>query len=230
MDGSPRARSLACDALRRTLDGRGVSVALSDDWQSLMQVNERNRNSWFKPLPKPRSAEAFWLAALDRHGDVVATHAAIRLDCSAASFGARLADLSAFHDPGDAPSEEWCFCASEAAFDTRHTVAWIVAGWNRPDWRGKGLFHPLGTLARIVAMERWRPMWVVGLVDPETVPVWSGGAAAGRRRLDRRPTICYHQQGVGRLPLHLMRFSRASVLIDVADAVRPRAHALASAG
>ncbi|WP_143271956.1 hypothetical protein [Azospirillum brasilense] len=89
-----------------------------------------------------------------------------------------------------------------------------MAGWTRPDWRGVGLFHRLGELVRLIALARWNLKWVVGLVDPETVPVWSG-QGGGRRRLEERPGILYHQSGVGRLPLHLMRWSRAAVALEL---------------
>jgi len=67
---------------------------------------------------------------------------------------------------------------------------------------------------RLVALARWNPKWVVGLVDPETVPVWSG-RGGGRRRLEERPGILYRQSGVGRLPLHLMRWGRHAVYMDL---------------
>ncbi|WP_175426631.1 hypothetical protein [Azospirillum brasilense] len=213
---SPLAPALgaARDRLCGELVARGVTSILCESWPDLEQLNARHRNSWFPLLPKPASAPSFWLGLVDGEGEVVATHAVVLLDCSASSFGARLADLSALHDPGSAPADEWAFVASEAAHDTRGSVAWIVAGWTRPDWRGAGLFHRLGELVRLVALSRWNPKWVVGLVDPETVPVWSG-RGGGRRRLEERPGILYHQNGVGRLPLHLMRWSRAAVALDL---------------
>ncbi|MBB3264067.1 hypothetical protein FHW79_001682 [Azospirillum sp. OGB3] len=208
------ALGAARDRLCAELVARGATPILCESWPDMQALNARHRNSWFPLLPTPSSAPAFWLGLVDCEGEVVATHAAVLLDCAASSFGARLADLSALHDPGSAPADEWAFVASEAAHDTRGAVAWIVAGWTRPDWRGAGLFHRLGELVRLVALARWNPKWVVGLVDPETVPVWSG-RGGGRRRLEERPGILYHQSGVGRLPLHLMRWGRPAVLLDL---------------
>lgn len=202
------------DRLCAELVARGVTPILCESWPDLQSLNALHRGNWFPLLPKPASAPAFWLGLVDGEGEVVATHAVVLVDCTVSSFGARLADLSALHDPGSAPADEWAFVASEAAHDTRGSVAWIVAGWTRPDWRGAGLFHRLGEMVRLVALARWNPKWVVGLVDPETVPVWSG-RGSGRRRLEERPGILYHQSGVGRLPLHLMRWSRAAVALDL---------------
>ncbi|TWA73728.1 hypothetical protein FBZ83_1282 [Azospirillum brasilense] len=204
----------ARDALCASLLARGVTLVLSESWDELQRLNLCHRAGWFPLLPRPASAPAFWIGAIDDEGAVVATHGVVMLDCHGTSFGARVADLSAFHDAETAPAEEWCFVASEAAYDTRGAVAWIVAGWTRPDWRGRGLFHDLGAMARLVALATGNLRWVVGLVDPETVPVWRG-RAAGWKELEPRPGVLYHQAGVGRLPLHVMRWSRAAVLLDL---------------
>ncbi|MBP2294705.1 hypothetical protein [Azospirillum rugosum] len=208
------ALAIARDTLCARALAAGMTLVLSDDWAELERLNLRNRDGWFPLLPKPASAPAFWIGGVDADGSVIATHGAVLVDCSAASFGARLADLSAMHDPGDAPADEWAFVASEAAHDTTGSVAWITSGWNRPDWRGRGLFHLLGAVARLVALVRWSPRWVVGLVDPETTTAWAG-RCAGRARLEPRPGVLYHQNGVGRLPLHVMRWSRPAVLSDL---------------
>lgn len=197
----------------------GVTLVLVEEWEALADLNARHRGDWFPLLPRPAAAPSFWVAAVDADGEFVATHGVVLLDCSAASFGARVGDLTAFHDPGAAPSEEFGFCASLAAHETCGAVAWIVAGWSRPDWRGRGLFHLLGAVARLVALDRLSPRWMVGLVDPETVPVWTR-RCAGRALLEPLPAVLYQQAGVGRLPLHFMRWSRPAVLLDLQDATR----------
>jgi hypothetical protein len=217
----PHAIADGQDALVARLLGKGVSVELSDDWTGLEDVNARNRNSWFPLLPKPEGAPGMWMAGRDRDGDVVATQGAVLLDCAERSFGERLADLSAFHDPGAAPSAEWCFCASEAAYARRGRVAFVVAGWVRPDWRGRGIFHPMAHLMRLRAWSRWDVHHWVGLVDADIVPHWNA-RSAGSRLLERRPSIVYHQEGVGRLPLRLLSFTRAGVAMDAAGLLAAR--------
>lgn len=221
LQGSPHGPVLrtARDALCAAGLAAGVTLVLVEEWEALKQLNARHRGDWFPLLPRPAAAPSFWVAAVDADGEFVATHGVVLLDCSAASFGARVEDLTAFHDPGAAPVGEFGFCASLAAHETRGAVAWIVAGWNRPDWRGRGLFHLLGAVARLVALDRWSPRWVVGLVDPETVPVWVR-RCAGRVLLEPLPAVLYQQAGVGRLPLHFMRWSRPAVLLDLQDTAR----------
>lgn len=221
LQGGPHGPVLraARDALCAAGLAVGVTLVLVEEWEALAELNARHRGDWFPLLPRPAAAPSFWVAAVDADGEFVATHGVVLLDCSSASFGARVGDLTAFHDPGAAPSEEFGFCASPAAHETSGAVAWIVAGWNRPDWRGRGLFHLLGAVARLVAVDRWSPRWVVGLVDPETVPVWVR-RCAGRALLEPLPAVLYQQAGVGRLPLHFMRWSRPAVLLDLQEAAR----------
>lgn len=201
---------LVRDRLCATALDKGASLFVFDDWEALAALNEQHRDSWFELLPKPTSAPCFWIGALDVSGEVVATHGVVFLDCSVASFGERIADLSAFHDPGEAPADEWAFCPSSIAHGTRGPVAWTMAGWNRPDWRGRGLFHLVGAAARLMGVEKYRPRWVAGVIDPETVPLW-----VGRGTVDPRAAVLYHQHGLGRLPLHFMRWNRAAVLRDL---------------
>ncbi|MCG5238385.1 hypothetical protein ACIU1J_32255 [Azospirillum doebereinerae] len=209
----PADVSGAVAALSARLESKGVSLFISDDWSALEAINARHANSWFPLLPHPASAPTLWVGAADQGGDVVASYGGVLLDCGRQSLGEKLGDLTVFHDAGDAPAEEWCFCASEAAFDTRGRVTWMTAGWTNPAWRGRGLFHPLGHLLRFVSWAAWDVHWWAGVVEEETVPVWNA-PGAGRRRLEARPAVLYQQSGVDRCALHLCRFSRAAVTLD----------------
>lgn len=210
----------AIAALTDRLASKGVTVFLSDDWSALEALNRRHANSWFPLLPHPASAETLWVGAVDDAGDVVASYGGVRIDCTARSLGERLGDLSVFHDPGDAPSEEWCFCADDAAFDTRGVVTWMTAGWTNPAWRGRGLFHPLGHLLRMASWAAWETSWWAGVVEEDTAATVWGAPGAGRRRLSARPTIMYQQAGVERCALHYCRFSRPAVTLDAGGIVQ----------
>lgn len=203
----------AVEALIARLESKGVHVFLNTDWTALEAINTRHANSWFPLLPHPVSAPTMWVGAADASGDVVASYGGVLIDCGPRSLGEKLGDLTVFHDDGDAPHEEWCFCASEGAFDTRGRVAWMTAGWTDPAWRGRGLFHPLGHLLRMTSWAAWDVHWWAGVVEEETVPVWNA-PGAGRRRLEARPSILYQQSGVARCPLHFCRFSRPAVTLD----------------
>lgn len=205
-------RDRAVEALAAWGRARGVSFKVSRDWSGLEAVNAENRGSWFELMPKPRSAPALWVSAVALNGQVAGTYAVYMLDCRTLSFGDRLADLSAFHD--DPPADEWSFCASEVAHDTRGLVAFTVAGWVRPDWRGAGLFHRIGLMARLMSWREWNPLWWAGLVDPEAVSVWRT-KGAGRCHLESRPSTIYFQRGVGQIRSHCLRISRQSMIHSI---------------
>lgn len=218
--GGPAALLDAAAArLGEALQARGVTLSLDDRFDALEDTNRRHQNAWYTLLPRPAAAPVLALLARDSEGEVVATQGAVLLDCTRQSFGERLGDLSVFHTPGRAPAEEWCFCASDAAFATRGRTAFVVAGWVRPDWRGAGLFHPMAFAMRVASWTAWDAQGWAGLVAPDIVRVWDR-PEAGRRLLERRPTILYNQAGVGRRTAHLLRFTRAGVALDMADAAR----------
>ncbi|MGY0794277.1 hypothetical protein ACW7BJ_33435 [Azospirillum argentinense] len=214
----PSTLAPAAQILVERLLCKDVRLFISTDWGDLEDANARHLNSWFPLLPHPASAATHWIGAVDGAGEVIATQGEVLLDCTDRSLGERLGDLTVFHESGTAPAEEWCFCASEAAFDTRGKVAWMTAGWVHPDWRGRGLFHPMGHLMRLLGWARWDVNWWSGVVEVDTVPIWNA-AGAGRRRLEPRPAVLYQQLGVERCPLHFCRFSRAAVTLDAGGVI-----------
>ncbi|MGQ9371946.1 hypothetical protein [Azospirillum sp. ST 5-10] len=215
---APHAAMLraARDALCASLRARRLTAILSDDWQDLARVNRRNLDSWVPLLHRAPSLPSFWVGAVDDDtGEVVATQAGLLVDCTGRSFGDRLSDLSMFYDrPGDAPAGERCFVGSDLPFDTDGLVCWIAAGWTHPTLRGRGVFHVVGRLVRVVSWARWAPSWWCGVVTPDIAPVWSA-AKAGPRHIDRRPSILYQQAGVERPPLHFLRLGRGGVQMDL---------------
>lgn len=204
---------VARDALCAAAVARGVTPVLSTTWADLEALNRANLASWLPLMRCPAGSDLFWLGAVDSSGDVVATQGAVLVDCTAASFGDSLSDLSFFN--GQPERGERCFCASPTAFETRGWVAYVTAGWTHPDVRGRGLFPLLGRLVRLVAWMRWAPRWHVGMVSDAVASQWSE-AKAGRRLLESRPTILYQNPAAGfdYPPYRLLRFCRAGVLLD----------------
>ncbi|PWC41755.1 hypothetical protein [Azospirillum sp. TSO22-1] len=209
-------QNAARDALCSAAVGRGVTPVISATWEDLEALNRANLGSWLPLMRRPDGSDWFWLGAVDERGEVVATQGAALVDCTVASFGDRLSDLS-FFSGRRAPGER-CFCASPTAFETRGRVAYVTAGWTHPDARGRGLFPLLGRLVRLVAWARWAPSWWVGMVSDAVAPQWSE-AKAGRRFLESRPTILYQNPAAGfdYPPYRLLRFCRAGVLLDLQE-------------
>lgn len=80
----------ARDALCAAGLAAGVTLVLVEEWEALEWLNARHRGNWFPLLPRPAASPSFWVAAVDADGEFVATHGVVLLDCSAASFGARV--------------------------------------------------------------------------------------------------------------------------------------------
>ncbi|HYD68492.1 hypothetical protein [Azospirillum sp.] len=217
-----RVRDRLCaDAL-----AMGLTLVVSDNWCELEAINRRNLASWVPILHRAASLPSFWVGAVDTagDGDVVAVQAGLLVDCRAHSFADHLAALELFYDdPADAPAGERCFVGDGPAHETFGPVCWIAAGWNRSDWRGRGLFHLVGRAVRLLSWARWQPSWWCGVVTPDVVPAWAT-KRAGPRHLDRRPTILYRQAGVERPPLHFLRLGRGGVQQDFGRLVHGRPH------
>lgn len=218
-DSAPHAELLraARDRLCTDAVAKGYTPVLSNTWEDLEALNRANLASWLPLMRRPAGPDWFWLGAVNGEGEVVATQGAVLVDCGGASFGERLADLS-FFSGTPAPGER-CFCASPAAHLTHGRVAYVTAGWTRPDVRGRGLFHLLGRLVRLIAWARWSPSWWAGMVSDAVAPQWSE-AKAGRRFLEERPTILYQNPAASfdYPPYRLLRFCRAGVLADMRHA------------
>ncbi|HYH17896.1 MAG TPA: hypothetical protein VD995_04700 [Azospirillum sp.] len=214
----------ARDALCAAALEQGVTVALSTDWNDLLDLNRRHVDTWLPLMHQPAGDDAFWLAAVDADGEVVATQGGVLMDCSERSFGDRLSDLSFFYDrPEDAAPGERCFCASDAAHETRGRVCYLTAGWTHPSMRGRGLFHRVGRLVRLIAWDRWNPHSWAGMVAPDIAPLWSE-EKAGRRFFEHRPTIWYLNpaSGFDYPPYRFIRFTRPGVYLDMEAIARRR--------
>ncbi|BAI71461.1 hypothetical protein AZL_020520 [Azospirillum sp. B510] len=205
------------DSLSQIAAAQGLRPVVSDDWQALEALNARHRDSWFELLPKPSAVPCFWVGLTTAEDEVVAVQASILLDCRARPYAARLTDLTAFYDAGNAPPDAYCFAASPEARETRGAVAMMSSGWVHPDWRGghRDLFHMSGRINRLEAVDRWQPDYLAALVETNVSRIWTE-RAVGERHLDRHPTIMFHQPGEGRITLHLMRFRPAAVISDLA--------------
>lgn len=219
----------ARDKLLSDAAKKGIDIAISFDFFELLEINKAAvaAQTWFPMLPATDPTarhldrnNGFWIRGTDAAGDVVTVQAASRYDCTTQSIADRLADMTVFYDDPSrrAPVGEWCAVTSPAAAATRGNVVFTCSGWTRPDYQRRGLFALFHRVNRLVCWLLWRPDYLFGLVEahPKLLAVWSEGAM-GPRLLEDQAAVIYTQSGVGELPLHFMRFSRAQVFGDLAD-------------
>lgn len=214
----------ARDRLAASAAERGVHIAISTDFDELLEVNlrETSAGTWYPMLPAsdPRfrrlvPTNSFWLRGCGPAGEVVSVQAAV-LEEDEGSIGQRLIDLSAFY--GDratyAPTGEWCSCLSPTALSTTGRSVFSQGGWTHPDYRGLRLFPLFHRVARLVSWVRWEPDVLWGVIQANAVDAWKE-SHMGPRHLDEVPTITY-QRAAGRHELRFLRFTPAQMLGDLA--------------
>ena len=108
------------------------------------------------------AANSFWLGCHDRHGDLIATVAARKIDSSSflescRSYRLWYGDKLHFTETLEIVTNQYDRLPSgETAF--------LGAAWVRPDWRGRGLSWALTRLAYYAAIEKWQLDWLIALV------------------------------------------------------------------
>jgi hypothetical protein len=150
----------------------GVRLRLSRDFDRLVALNRRHRDSWpaLPPLFNPEFStiareSAFFVEGVDDLGDTVVTSAARLYDHGDRSLAADLRSLRVFYDD-PAPRR----AAGETVDVTSPTAEYICgrvtysgAVWVRPDFRRHGFTKIVPRLTRGYAMTQWNtPMfWMV---------------------------------------------------------------------
>ncbi|NYZ15544.1 hypothetical protein HL658_23640 [Azospirillum sp. RWY-5-1] len=214
----------ARDRLVAQAGAAGVTLHLDSNMWSLAAINDEAvaAGSWEPMLPAcdPRHrrlhpGNAAWLVGTGRDGAVVTAQAIVLYDCRDRSVGSIFQDLSALYDqpPGDA----WCEVTSPLALSMRGRVAWALAGWTRPDHRGRALFPICHRATKLVGWLRWQPDAFIGFSDPDLAErVWNEGYM-GTRLMDPVPGVTFNQPGLRALPMHFMAWTRAMFLGDLAE-------------
>jgi hypothetical protein len=206
----------ARDHLATQAEVRGLDLLIRHDFVHLAAINEREvvAGTWEPMLrtihPAYRTLtpdNGLWVSATDGDGNEAAVMAIAIHDCTDHSFGARLADLSAFYEnPLDIPAGEWCACDSVVANTTFGRVAQVVAGWTHPGFRRLGLLGIVHRAVKLAAWCRWRPDCFVGLKDDFLVAA-RVHERHGPMDLEPEPLITYRMTGVDELiRCHLMRY------------------------
>jgi hypothetical protein len=221
---------VAADLLSAKAQQVGVTPLISNDFNELLLVNQRARaaGTWDAIIrtvdPRFRrldASNAFWVRGVAASGDVVSVQAAALFDCFDRSFGERFEDLSLFYDDArEAPADEVASCISPVANDTRGSVVWMLAGWTRPDYRGRGLLSLLNRVGKLHSWCRWRPDCFAGVAEPDIVPTWST-RKIGDRYMDPEPCIHWNMPENGRTILHFIRWEPVHFWTDIHQIMKP---------
>src|SRR5579864_4073666 len=154
---------------------RGVKLSISEDFDELLAVNQRNSDSWMSLIPTVSPEfndmsrhKAFWLkGACARTGEVVLARAARCYDLPPGrTMHDLLLDMRIFYDwPDQARPYEHIVshCMTPRAITGR--FAFSVAGWHHPSVRKLNLSAVAPRVVRAWAYNEWAPSLFTSLVE-----------------------------------------------------------------
>jgi hypothetical protein len=217
---------------------KGLKLRLRHNFDDLLALNdaESARGNWFKlahifdpHVSELTSENAFWIAAENEDGEIVA--------CQAARVyhwpDTTLAENARLMFYGGRDVGQRCEVTTPAA---REVSGWVYYGgalWVRPDYRGIGLSAIIPRLVRAHAATRWPMDWTISFVAHVQV---DKGIVAGYGYKDITYSIRFPGSDWGDLEFALIRMSSAEIFDDLASYLRSpaqraagKAAALASA-
>ena len=197
---------------------KGLELRLRYDFEELLYLNrqETARGNWYRLLNafNPEYVDltrdnAFWIAAYDEHGEIVATHAVHIYDWASTNLEEQAFDLFYGRENGDS-----CRVTAAAAASISGVVGNGGAAWVRPDWRGKQLSHLLPRLSKAYCAARWPLDWFIGYVKPALV---DKGIADGYGSKHLSYSIFYPRSPWGDLEVVLVYTSTAEIYEDLGE-------------
>jgi hypothetical protein len=155
----------------------GVRLRLNTDFERLLWVNERHRDTWpvLIPLFHPRCNDlrgdsAFWIEGINQAGETVVTHAARLFDWQATDLEREFRSLRAFF--GDPAAEIAAGASIEVAAPMAKRITGRVMGggavWVREDHRQLGLARLVPRISRAYAYTRWNTVGNWAVMEPHT--------------------------------------------------------------
>jgi hypothetical protein len=154
----------------------GLRLRISGDFDRLIALNHQHRDSWpvLLPIFNPSYCalerdDAFWIAAIDEHGDPVITSAGRRYHFGDRSLANDLRSLRIFYDQ-PAPylaAGGRVEVAAPSAFRIFGDTMFSGALWVRPDYRRHGLTKIFPRLMRSCALTQWNIPTFWMMITPE---------------------------------------------------------------
>jgi hypothetical protein len=176
----------------------GLSLRISTDFERLVALNQRHRDSWAKLIPifdlshsNLSAANAFFLEGIDEEGETVVTSAGRLFDFGDRSLASELRSLRAFYaEPAPRIADGGRMeIAAPAAEHICGRTMFSGAVWVRPDYRRHGLTRTIPRLTRSYALTLWNPpvFWMV--IEPH---LDEGGVTRAYGSWDLDGTVAVH--------------------------------------
>jgi GNAT superfamily N-acetyltransferase len=199
----------------------GVRLRLRADFDALVDLNERNRDSWpaLVPIYDPRHSNlrldnAFWIEGVDEAGDTVIAHAARLFEWRQTTIEAELRSLRVFYeDPAPhLAAGERVEIDDSRPIPVRGPAMWCGALWVRPDYRRHGLTRIIPRVTHAYAHTRWDAGFTWILVEPK---INAGGLPKANGPFDVAKPLLVSLAFRGDLPSLLLGMSAAAMLADL---------------
>jgi hypothetical protein len=154
----------------------GLRLRISTDFERLVAINTRHRDSWvqlspiFDPTHSDLDAQiAFFIEGVDEEGDTAVTSAGRLYDLGARSLADELRSLRVYYSR---PARS---AAAGGSVEIAAPVAEYICGrtmysgalWVRSDFRRHGLTRLIPRLMRSYALTLWNPPVFWMLIEPE---------------------------------------------------------------
>lgn len=203
----------------------GLRLRLRSDFDTLMELNRENRESW-PPLPPIFDPEhsilridsAFWLEGVDERGETVVTESARLFDFKDTDVVEELRSLRIYYqDPAPHLAAGECVeIDAPAAKAVRGRTMHGGAVWVRPDWRRNGLTRIISRICAAYALTRWNTAFTWGLVEPR---LHAGGLSQAYGPHAVAEGVMLRLAFRGALPAVLIWMSAEALLADLARTV-----------
>ena len=155
----------------------GVTLRLRTDFEGLLEINERHRDSWSALMPTFHPGysrmcidDAFWIEGVDGGGHPVVTHAGRLFNWDNTTLDAEIRSMRAFfEDPrSHAGAGECIEVRGQGGLAVKGRTMGGGAVWVRPDCRGYGLATLVPKISRAYAITRWNIESNWAVMEPVT--------------------------------------------------------------
>jgi hypothetical protein len=199
---------------------RDINLSLCQP-EELYFVNQKNRESWMPLVPmydpsfnKLDNENYIGLLGRTERGEIVTANAVRLYDWTTTNFLEEATSLRLMYDAPVVSKQpgESCKVNTPSAGFVRGRAAFSGAAWVHPNFRGRGLGHMLPLTIKALALTKWWPDTVFGMMSSK---VHEAGFAEPFGFGNSELEIVWKSSSLGDLRLALLWTDREHILSDV---------------
>jgi hypothetical protein len=212
----------------RFAEERGITLKFCQP-EELAFVNRQNRDNWMPLAPmydpsfnKLNERNYIGLLGFTQNGKIVTANAVRLYDWQDTNFEMEAKSLRFMYDAPKVSKlpTEYCEVSAPSAGQIRGLAAFSGAAWVHPDMRGCGLGHLLPLATKVLAVTRWQPHTIMGVMSNA---VHSAGFAQPFGFDHAEFEILWHNSPLGTLRLALLWTDCNHVIEEARQRIEPSA-------